>query len=164
MSSTSCAVAVTTQNARSSAKNVSRRQRVKRELWYCMRKSVCKVCPRGTDFSNAPNSDVFAGKTVALRGVITLAWRKVYNAGLLNERTSQHADPHELPAKFLLRVRREDRAAALVCLDQPQVLRQMFTRTCAGALAAAVAHDRCLDSLRRTRRARLPSRATALDH
>lgn len=36
---------------------------------------------------------------------------------------TKHAYPHELPSEFLLRMWRQDRAAAVVYLDQPPVLR-----------------------------------------
>jgi hypothetical protein len=59
--------------------------------------------------------------------------------GQIQERTSQHVDPHELPSQFLLQLWPQDRTAALVCLDQQKVLRQVFARVCADALAATVA-------------------------
>jgi hypothetical protein len=81
-----------------------------------MRKSVRKVCPRGIIFSNALNSDVFAG--------VTVAPQRAYNARTFKERNlTKHVAPHELPAKFLLRVWTEDRSPALVSLDQQEVLR-----------------------------------------
>jgi hypothetical protein len=74
------------------------------------------------------------------------------------------AAPHNLPAKLLLRMRREDRATALARMDQPQLLRQLFSCIAKGLLAATVdrnshaVNDRSLD------RTRIPSRATTTGH
>lgn len=42
----------------------------------------------------------------------------------------KHVAPHELSSQFLLRVWPEDRAAALVSVDQQEVLRQVLARIC----------------------------------
>ena len=61
-----------------------------------------------------------------LTGDRLLLARITYNADRRQERTSRLVVPHELSSKFLLRVRGEDRPAALACLDQQEVLRQVF--------------------------------------
>src|SRR5687767_14030278 len=123
-----------------------------------MRKSVRKVCPPPAIFSNVRNSDVFAG--------VTVAW-KAYNAGNSQEGTSQHVDshgPHWVPSKFLLRVWQQDRAAALVCLDQQKILRQVCSRVCPVTLGAAVDHDPRACTFWSVDWTWLPSRASAADN
>jgi hypothetical protein len=51
-----------------------------------------------------------------------LSSRITYNAGSEPERNLKLAAPHELSSKFLLRMRREDRPAALAVLDQQTIL------------------------------------------
>src|SRR5689334_6157004 len=77
---------------------------------------------------------------------------------------SHVAAPHNLPAKLLLRMRREDRAASLARMDQPQVLRQVSSRVGENLLASACRDD--IDSLviRIFDRPRLPARATPTGH
>jgi hypothetical protein len=82
-----------------------------------------------------------------------------YNAGF-STKGPHFAAPHNLPAKLLLRMRREDRAAALARMDQPQVLRQVFSRFSENALARTRPHN--IDSLisRIFDRTRLPAGTT----
>ena len=81
-----------------------------------------------------------------------------------NTKGSHVAAPHNLPAKLLLRMRREDRAAALAHMDQPQVLRQVFSCICENALARVCRYN--VDSLvgRNSDRTRMPSRTAATCH
>jgi hypothetical protein len=72
------------------------------------------------------------------------------------------AAPHNLPAKLLLRMRRQDRAATLASLDQPQVLRQLFSRFRQNASATTRLCD--VDSFVGGifKRTRLPAGATTI--
>ena len=58
-----------------------------------------------------------------LTGDRLLSARIIYNADRSQERTSRLVVPHELLSKLLLRVRGEDRPAALAYLDQQAILR-----------------------------------------
>jgi hypothetical protein len=70
--------------------------------------------------------------------------------------------PHNLPSEFLLRMRRQDSAAAVAAMDQPPVLRRVFSRRAReGLLAAIVSSDDCSSTDRIVDRARLPARAPA---
>jgi hypothetical protein len=84
--------------------------------------------------------------------------------GRSKERASHHVNPHELSSQFLLPVWPEDRTAALVCLDQSQVLRSVLSRVCEGALAQTVALAVSAFALRCADRAWLPPRPAAIDH
>ena len=79
------------------------------------------------------------------------------------ERTQLIAAPHFLSTKLLLRMRREDRATTLACMDQPQVLRPVFSRVCEDALAITCHDDIDSRAGRSLDRTRLPARATAVD-
>src|SRR5690349_17196166 len=80
------------------------------------------------------------------------------------ERTSQYVDPHELSSEFLLRMWPQDRAAPLVCLDQPPVLRQVLAQLCEVTMAAPHNLFMCAVTLRRPRWPRLPPRSSATNH
>jgi len=69
--------------------------------------------------------------------------------------------PHHLPAELLLRMRRENRAAALAFMDQSQILRSVFSSIVQSLLVAASGcNDRCVARWR-VDRTRLPARTTA---
>ena len=84
--------------------------------------------------------------------------------GSRQERTSRLVVPHELSSKFLLRVRGEDRAAALAHLDQQEVLRQVFPSLRQKTLVTTRLRDSPFVMLRNADRSRLPARtATTRD-
>jgi len=74
------------------------------------------------------------------------------------------AAPHNLPPKLLLRMRREDRPAALACMDQSQVLRQVLSRFGENALATSCLHDPHYFVRRIFLRAWLPARTASDCH
>src|SRR5689334_1781460 len=113
-----------------------------------------KVCPPIGEFSNVLISDAREMRSVALRNVDIMR-------AVCSTKGSHVAAPHNLPAKLLLRMRREDRAAALAHMDQPQVLRQVFSCICENALARVCRYN--VDSLvgRNSDRTRMPSRTAA---
>ena len=80
------------------------------------------------------------------------------------ERTSRLVVPHELSSKFLLRVRGEDRPAALAYLDQQKVLRQVFPALRQKTLVTTRLRDACSSMLRNLDRSRLPARTAATRH
>jgi hypothetical protein len=99
-----------------------------------------------------------------LTGDRLLSAQITYNAEHRQERTSRLDVPHELPSKFLLRVRGEDRAAALAYLDQQEVLRQVFPPLRQNTLDTT---DLCFDRpgvLRYADRSRLPARTATPRH
>jgi len=112
--------------------------------------------PARLQFFKRANSDVFA--------VLTVACARVYNARPQLRKGLIHVDPHELSSEFLLRVWPQNRAAALVCLDQPPVLRQVLSRVCEVTLAAANDLLVCAVTLRRVGRTWLPPCPAASDH
>src|SRR6185503_6406448 len=59
------------------------------------------------------------------------------------ERTQLIAAPHFLSTKLLLRMRRENRAAAVASMDQSQVLRQLFAPHGQDAVATACYRGGC---------------------
>ena len=77
------------------------------------------------------------------------------------ERTSRLVVPHELSSKLLLGVRGEDRPAALACLDQPEVLRQVFPALREDALGTTRLRNSPAVVLWNPDRTRLPARTTA---
>lgn len=99
-----------------------------------------------------------------LTGDRLLSAQITYNAHSRQERTSRLVDPHKLSSKFLLRVRGEDRPAALACLDQQEVLRQVFTALRQSKLDPTGLRDSPAVVLRNTDRSRLQARtATTRD-
>lgn len=69
--------------------------------------------------------------------------------------------PHNLPSKFLLRMRRQDSAAAVAAMDQPPVLRQLFSsRVCEGLPPAIGGSHDCSFTDRIVDRTRLQTRAS----
>ena len=99
------------------------------------------------------------------RNAIGCFIKRGYNAGcLLREGPHVIAAPHNLPAKLLLRMRREDRASALACMDQPQVLRYMFSYSRQGLLAAKAGSNRCSVGRGNSDRTRQPPRAPTANH
>jgi|ERR1041384_7182959 hypothetical protein len=84
-----------------------------------------------------------------------LSARITYNADRRQERTSRLVVPHELPSKFLLRVRGEDRPAALAYLDQQTILRQVFPALREDALVTTRVHNDRDSVFRGSDRARL---------
>jgi hypothetical protein len=77
------------------------------------------------------------------------------------ERTSRLVVPHELSSKLLLGVRGEDCPAALACLDQPEVLRQVFPALREDALVTTRLRNCPAVVLRNPDRTRLPARTAA---
>src|SRR5215212_9854665 len=72
--------------------------------------------------------------------------------------------PHELSSKLLFRMRRQDRAPALACLDQPEVLQQVFLAFYQSALVATLRwYDRSRLSWD-VHRTRLQARTSTTDH
>ncbi len=51
-------------------------------------------------------------------------------------RPHRHVAPHELSSQLLFRMWRQDRTPALACLDQPEVLRQVWPKFREDAVAA----------------------------
>src|SRR5688572_12319064 len=93
----------------------------------------------------------------------SVAWGNadIMRAVCNSERTSQIVAPHNLPAKFLLRMRRQDRATALARMDQPQILRSVFSRSRQSVLATTRDRGEYFIAGRSFNRTRLPARATA---